>query len=102
MRRCPLCFGWHENVVGGCPPLEEVPVKPVRASYIQTENPPYVRAALESATAAREFLEVEKAAELLKAEDGKLNYKCRRCKKEFWSASEAPCWFCDPCIKESE
>ena len=79
-------------------------------ALLKTENPPYVQAALESAKAAREFLAVEKAAELLKA-DGEVvskdarfvtRYTCRRCRLEFNSSRNAAnAKFCPRCIEES-
>lgn len=98
MRRCPLCFRWHENKVHGCPPPEEIAADLLKDdSMLTPEDPPYVKAALESAKAASARLEVEKAAALLKAEgesqEGMIN--CRTCEHPFQQIfGETQCMFC--------
>jgi len=97
MKRCPLCFRWHENKVHGCPPPEEIAVD-LDDSMLTPEDPPYVKAGLEAAKAAREFLEVEKAADLLKTEGGtkeQVTISCRTCTRPFHQLfGESQCMFC--------
>ena len=100
MKRCPLCFQWHANTIGACPPLEEPAVDRLKDDALIQADPPYIQAALESAKAAREFLETEKAAELLKADGSTRAMLCRECGQNFERIySETVCMYCREVIE---
>ena len=81
----------------GCPPPEEIAADLLKDDPMLTpEDPPYVKAALESAKVSQELRAVEKAAALLKAEDGtdRMIF-CRTCEHPFQQIfGETQCMFC--------